>query len=155
MKNRLAVRAIRVHLNARRLLAQGARSSCGIVLAASVAACGGNDDFGPGLTVQNQTSSLVSLYYASGVGPVTFVANLASGNHANFVSYFVELHCLSGSFLAKHGSTTIAELRRPCEGATWVIAEPDASPSTPSSSELGDDHAAAWVSRIPSAFPVA
>jgi hypothetical protein len=95
----------------------------------SMAGCGGNDAFGPGLTVQNQTASTVSLYYVTGVGPVPFVANLASGEHGNLTSYFVEQRCLSGSFLAKQGSRTIAELKRPCEGATWVITEPDARPS--------------------------
>jgi hypothetical protein len=95
----------------------------------SVAGCGGNDDFGPGLTVQNQTASTVSLYYVTGVGPVPFVTNLASGEHGNLTSYFVERRCLSGSFQARQGSRTIAELKQPCEGDTWVITEPDASPS--------------------------
>ncbi len=133
-----------VRLNARPLLAQGAQCLCGIVLAASVAACGGNDDFGPGLTVQNQTASTVSLYYVTGVGPVTFEHNLAPGERRNYTGYFGDRRrCLSGSFLAKQGSKTIAELRQPCEGAMWVIAEPDVSPSTPPSSGLGDDIAAA------------
>jgi hypothetical protein len=90
------------------------------------------EDYGtPGMTISNETSEPVDVFYRRQMGPTpNLVEELVVEMGANRSLSVIGLHqtegpCLRGTLIAVQDGREIATLAQPCEGDEWVITPPD------------------------------
>jgi hypothetical protein len=121
------------------LMTPRARRSIFVLVVATVTVAGAlagcmREDQGQGMTIWNRTSATVEVNYRRIVGTVE-MADLVMEIPSNQRVIVVSLHqaegeCIRGTLLAIQDGRTIAALSQPCQGAQWVITDPEGSPSS-------------------------
>jgi hypothetical protein len=94
--------------------------------------CFFGEDYGtPGMTISNETSEPVDVFYRRQMGPTpNVVEDLVVEIGPNRSLSVIGLHqtegpCLRGTLIAVQDGREIATLAQPCEGDEWVITPPD------------------------------
>ena len=76
----------------------------------------------PALTVENRTDKDIRLYYLRNGTELPDINVAPGASTTDSMPFGLEsATCVSGSILAKDGSTVVARIDRPCAGTTWTI----------------------------------